>query len=104
MNSRIIELLPPKRELTQGWPRIYRDVDSVPGRTLPPDCQSYYLCVRPYGGDSKRGIDGCVVMFSLNGGLCPHTYTSVANIEHDVTQGKLEQVPNGLRMMIELEP
>jgi len=105
MKTRLVELLPPKPPLLEThWPRIYRVPDPIPGRTLPPDCQTYYLCVKPYGGERKDGMDGGVVMFSLNGGLGVHAHTCVENIERDVANGKLEQVPNGIRMLIELEP
>lgn len=107
VQSKLLEILPPKRVLTDGWPRIYRDVDSTPGRTLPPDCISYYLCLKPYATDERARFpqDGTtIVMFRLNGGFSVCTYTCVANIDREVAEGKLEQVPNGLRMLIELEP
>lgn len=105
IKTRLIKLLPAKVELTKDWPRIYRkpDPNARPGFNLPPDCQTYYLCIKPYGGDNKIGMDGSVVMFSLNGGLTACIFTFVKNIERDVEEGKLEQVPNGLRMLIELE-
>lgn len=130
MKSKIVEFLPPSPpKLTDSWPRVYHKLrgklltadlrdrsefkselaevispTNVAVSKLPPCDETYYLCIKLYGGSAKSSMDGGVVMFRLNGGLTACVYTCVDNIEKEVADGKLEQVPNGFRMIIELEP
>ena len=92
MKSELIEVLPPREEFNGGWPRIYK----VPGYSI------YYLCIKPYSG-SSTAINSSVFQMKLTGGMASENiYTCIQNIEEDVANGKLEQVPNRLRLLIEV--